>query len=201
MRRGIPELLDSMRALEAELEEALEAELERKREQFRYRIARGGVDFERRMRGIHRRFKTGSLRFLWQAGPLSLLVSPLIYSLVVPLAALDLWVALYQALCFRVYGIERVERARYMVYDRSQLPYLNVIEKVNCAYCSYANGLVAYVREVASRTEQYFCPIKHAKRRLSAHERYARFVDFGDAESFRHERQRLRDELAPKKRA
>ncbi|TBR23565.1 hypothetical protein EPO15_05760 [bacterium] len=199
MRRGIPELLAAMRALEAELAEELEAELERKREQFSYSLRRGEVDFERRVRELHKRFKTGSLRFLWHAGPLSLLVSPLIYSLILPLAALDLWVALYQAVCFRVYGIERAERGHYMVFDRTQLPYLNAIERLNCAYCSYANGLVAFVREVASRTEQYFCPIKHAKRRLAAHDRYAGFVDFGDAETFRRERQRLRDELAPRK--
>jgi hypothetical protein len=36
------------------------------------------------------------------------------------------------------------------------------IEKINCAYCSYANGAIASVREMASRTEIYWCPIKHA---------------------------------------
>jgi hypothetical protein len=31
--------------------------------------------------------------------------------------------------------------------DRHRLGYLNVIEKANCVYCSYANGVVAYVRD------------------------------------------------------
>ncbi|MDE2512291.1 MAG: hypothetical protein KGL74_14295 [Elusimicrobia bacterium] len=42
--------------------------------------------------------------------------------------------------------------------------YLNWIELFNCDYCSYAGGLIAFAREVSSRAEQYFCPIKHASR-------------------------------------
>jgi hypothetical protein len=34
---------------------------------------------------------------------------------------------------------------------------------------AYANGVFAYVREVGSRTEQYWCPIKHARRVLGVH--------------------------------
>jgi len=32
--------------------------------------------------------------------------------------------------------------------DRHHLAYLNVIEKLNCEYCGYANGVFAYVREI-----------------------------------------------------
>ena len=35
---------------------------------------------------------------------------------------------------------------------------------INCIYRSYANGLCSYVTEVAARTEQHWCPIKHARR-------------------------------------
>jgi hypothetical protein len=56
------------------------------------------------------------------------------------------------------------------VFDRYHLAYLNVLEKLNCAY---ANGLIAYVREIAGRTEQYWCPIKHARRVIGAHSHYA----------------------------
>jgi hypothetical protein len=103
-------------------------------------------------------------------------------------------VALYQAVCFPVYGIPQVRRRDYLVFDRGQLAYLNAIEKLNCAYCSYANGLLALVREVAARTEEYWCPIKHARRVLGVHARYGSFVDFGDAEAYRHELERLRTE-------
>ena len=107
---------------------------------------------------------------------------------------LDLFMAVYQAVCFLVYGIPRVRRKDYFAFDRGQLAFLNAIEKINCAYCAYANGLLAYVREIASRTEEYWCPIKHARRVLGAHSRYASFVDYGDSDSYRHDLERLRTE-------
>jgi hypothetical protein len=91
----------------------------------------------------------------------------------------------YQAICFPIYKIPMVRRRDYLVFDRHHLAYLNIIEKINCAYCSYANGAVAFIREVASRTEVYWCPIKHARRVLGPHPHYQGFADFGDAEGFR----------------
>jgi hypothetical protein len=105
--------------------------------------------------------------------------------LIVPLVLLDLFVTAYQAACFPVYGIAKVRRADYLVFDRHHLGYLNALEKLNCAYCSYANGLIAYVREIAGRTEKYWCPIKHARRVIGAHPHYAEFRDYGDAAAFR----------------
>jgi len=49
---------------------------------------------------------------------------------------------------------------------------------------AYANGLLAYATEIAARTEQYFCPIKHARKILGVHDRYARFLGYGDAADF-----------------
>ena len=86
------------------------------------------------------------------ARPLILLTAPFIYGVIVPIALLDLAVAVYQAVCFPIYGIAKVKRRDYIVFDRHRLAYLNAIEKMNCAYCSYANGLFAYVSEVASGT-------------------------------------------------
>jgi hypothetical protein len=48
-----------------------------------------------------------------------------------------------------------------------------------------SNGVFAYVREVAGRTEQYWCPIRHAKRIPAPHVHYRQFVDYGDAEGYR----------------
>ena len=98
---------------------------------------------------------------------------------------LDLFVTVYQAVCFPVYGIAKVRRGDYLIFDRYHLGYLNALEKLNCGYCSYANGLLSYVREIAGRTEQYWCPIKHARRVIGAHSHYAQFHDFGDAAAFR----------------
>ena len=119
---------------------------------------------------------------------------PSIYSLIIPLILLDLFAALYQAVCFPVYGLRRVRRRDYLAFDRGQLAYLNAIEKINCEYCAYANGLIAYIREIASRTEEYWCPIKHARRVLGVHARYGSFVDYGDGDAYRHELERLRTE-------
>ena len=97
---------------------------------------------------------------------------------------LDFFVSVFQAVCFPIYGIAKIRRADYFVFDRHHLAYLNALEKLNCAYCSYANGLIAYTREIAARTEQYWCPIKHARRVIGTHARYALFDDYGDAEGY-----------------
>jgi len=56
-----------------------------------------------------------------------------------------------------------------------------------CVYCGYANGLIAYVREIAARTEQYWCPIKHARPIPAPHARYRVFFEYGDARAYRQE--------------
>jgi hypothetical protein len=47
------------------------------------------------------------------------------------------------------------------------------------------NGILAYFTEIAARTEQHWCPIKHAGCVKCAHSRYKLFVDYGDAEQYR----------------
>jgi hypothetical protein len=115
--------------------------------------------------------------------------------MIVPIGLLDLWVTAYQMVCFRAYGIARVRRSRYIVIDRQHLAYLNTIEKLNCVYCGYANGVFAYVREITGRTEQYWCPIRHAKRVQAPHTHYRHFVDYGDADAYRRRLIALRNEL------
>src|SRR5208283_4581531 len=60
--------------------------------------------------------------------------------------------SLYQPACFPVYGVAAVRRGDHMVFDRGHLAYLNWLEQFNCFYCSYANGVLSYVREIAART-------------------------------------------------
>lgn len=130
--------------------------------------------------------------YLVNGNPLCLLTAPLIYSLTVPMALLDLWMTLYQWVCFPVYGLSVVRRRDYFVMDRHRLPYLNGLQKLNCAFCAYANGLIAYVREIAARTEEYWCPIRHSRRVRAAHSRYSHFVPYGDARAFVAREARLR---------
>ena len=113
-----------------------------------------------------------------------LITGPIIYSMIVPLLLLDLCVSFYQATCFPIYGISKVRRGDYIVFDRQQLSYLNFIEKFHCTYCAYGNGLIAYVSEIVGRTEEYFCPIKHARKVLGNHSRYARFMGYGEAADY-----------------
>lgn len=86
---------------------------------------------------------------------------PFIYGMVIPIAFIDLCTRIYQAVCFPIYGIELVERKSYTRYERSKLSYLDWIDRLNCDYCMYANGTIAYVREVLKRTEFNWCPIKN----------------------------------------
>ena len=190
VRDEITQLAGSIRALERQLEEALA----KRRIELNYKMHDGIVQFEHVVIARHRLLKARLLSYIFGARPAMILTAPAIYSLIIPLVLLDLFVVVYQGVCFPVYGIPRVRRSDYMAFDRGQLAYLNAIEKINCAYCSYANGLLAYVREVASRTEEYWCPIKHARRVLGAHPRYGSFVDYGDADAYRHDLERLRAE-------
>ena len=129
-----------------------------------------------------------------EGAPAGRLTAPVIYSLIVPLVLLDAFVSIYQAICFPVYHIPKVRRRDYLVFDRHHLAYLNALEKFNCAYCSYANGLIAYVREIAARTEQYWCPIKHARRMVGAHSAYTMFEDYGDGSGYRKLVDQLQDD-------
>ena len=120
---------------------------------------------------------------------------PFIYPVLLPLLLLDGFVTVYQWVCFPLCGMPRVRRSAFWVFDRTGLAYLNALEKINCAYCSYANGLIAYCREVVGRTEQYWCPIKHARRIAQPHRYYHRFVEHGDADRYRAELSGLRAQL------
>ena len=178
-----------------ELELELEAEFAKKRAGFRYGLERGRVLFDQEVIRRHHELRKALIPYLLSARFWVVVTAPVIYSLIVVFVVLDLWVSLYQAICFRVYGIPQVRRRDYLVFDRKSLAYLNAMEKLNCAYCSYANGVIAYVREVAARTEQYWCPIKQARRVIGAHARYAGFSEYGDAEHYRERLRALREDL------
>jgi hypothetical protein len=185
---------DELRARLWELEQELEVEAERLRGEFAGRMAEGGERLRASQKALRRRL----LPYLLRARPAHVLTAPVIYGLIVPLALLDLALTVYQQVCFRAWGIARVRRGAHFVFDRHRLGYLNLIEKLNCDYCAYANGLLAYAREVAGRTEQYWCPVRHAARVNAPHRHYRHFVAYGDGEAYRRElpilRRRLRDD-------
>ena len=192
MNPKISELLARIQHMEQEIE----LEMKRKRAELQADFEETRVRFEHEVLEQQRRFKTGLWSYVFSAKLSTALTAPIIYAVFFPMVLLDVAVTLYQTICFPVYGIARVRRSDYFVFDRSHLAYLNLLEKFNCAYCSYGNGLMAYVREVVARTEQYWCPIKHARKIMAAHPYYTGFVDFGDAEGYQRELEALRTELA-----
>ncbi|SFM97724.1 hypothetical protein [Dokdonella immobilis] len=188
MNANIEEILARMRALEEELQ----AEFAKKREEFGFLVENKRVRFAREVLEKQRLARLGLWRFLRHSRISVALTAPLIYAGFIPFLLMDLFVTVYQRICFPIYGIPRARRSDYMAFDRGDLPYLNAIERFNCFYCSYGNGVAAYLREVAARTEQYWCPIKHARRIVATHERYPRFFEFGDAEAYRKGLERIR---------
>lgn len=180
MENKIRQLLSQITALENDLRTALH---EQETRMF-YQLDGKRVKFEGAIRKAHRKVKRGIFQWIVTDRPQNFLTGPVIYGLVIPLAMLDLCVTLYQAICFPIYRIAKVKREDYFVYDRRQLEYLNFFERFHCTYCAYANGLVAYMSEIVARTEQYFCPIKHARKVLGSHSRYARFLAYGAAADY-----------------
>jgi len=168
-----------------DLEDQLEAEFARRRADFRFRVEKHRVIFEEAVMRRQQALKQHLWPYVRGARPLVILTAPVIYSIILPFVLLDLFVTVYQAVCFPVYGIAKARRRDYIILDHQHLAYLNGLEKLNCVYCSYANGLIAYAREIAARTERHWCPIKHARRMQGPHPHYPEFAEYGDAETYR----------------
>lgn len=168
----------------AEVEEDLRIAMHEQESKIFFEIKGKRVEFESSVKAAHKKLKTNFFRWLVTNRPQNLITGPIIYAMIFPLMMLDLCVSLYQWTCFPIYGVSQVKRSDYIVFDRHQLNYLNFIEKFHCTYCEYGNGLMGYMAEILARTEEYFCPIKHAKKILGTHARYQRFLDYGDATDY-----------------
>ena len=180
MNDRVSQILARMAALEDELRTAVHDQESR----MFFQIKGKRVEFERSVAQAHKKLKKNFLRWLVTDRPQNLITGPIIYAMVLPLLMLDACVTFYQWACFPIYGIGKVRRRDYLVFDRRQLGYLNFIEKFHCTYCEYGTGLMAYMSEILARTEQYFCPIKHAHKVLGTHARYNRFLDYGEADAY-----------------
>jgi hypothetical protein len=114
------------------------------------------------------------------------LSAPFIYFMIVPIVFLDFTLEIYQQICFRLYGLSVVERSKYIKIDRHKLKYLQWYEKINCAYCGYANGLAHYFTAIAAETEKYWCGIKHAKDpNFIPPEHHKDFIEYGDEQAYK----------------
>lgn len=191
MNDRIHHLLAQLEAAEKELEQALQE----RQVHLNFSLKGKRVEFEKSVKKTHKQLKIGLMKWLGNR-PLNLITAPIIYGMVLPMLLLDLCVSFYQSACFPIYKIPKVKRDDYIIFDRHHLSYLNWVEKSHCMYCTYGNGLLAYATEIIARTEQYFCPIKHARKMMGRHARYASFVDYGDAEDYQAKLEQFRIDLA-----
>jgi hypothetical protein len=189
---------DRIRHLVVQLEDAekeLEKALQEHKVHLNFSIKGKRIEFEHSVKAAHKQVKIGLVKWLGNR-PINLLTAPMIYGMVGPLLLLDICICFYQAICFPIYKIPKVKRDNYIIFDRHHLSYLNIVEKSHCVYCTYGNGLLAYATEIIARTEQYFCPIKHARKMMGRHARYANFVEYGDAEDYQTKLEKFRTDLA-----
>lgn len=195
MNERIQQLLNQITVLEDELRTTL---AEQQSNVF-FQIKGKRIEFNQSIKETHLRLKKNFFHWLVTNRPQNLITGPIIYSMIIPLAITDLFITFYQLTCFPIYGIKKVRRADYIIFDRQHLSYLNFIEKFHCTYCAYGSGMIAYISDIVARTEQYFCPIKHARKILGTHARYARFLDFGAAEDYEAKLEEYRITLSKEK--
>ena len=188
----IQDIIEDIKKLEKELL----LEIQKKEEEFFYKIKGKKIYFEPATKKIHKEFATKIHNYILNAAFLNILTAPLIWFCILPAFFMDGVVSFYQFICFKVYGIPKVKRNDFIVLDRQSLSYLNPIEKLNCVYCGYFNGLIAYVQEIAGRTEQYWCPIKHARKLGVMHKRYHKFFNYGDHQEYKNRLEQLRRDFS-----
>ena len=189
--KKILELLNQMKVIEKELNEIIHQQ----EIQFNYQLKGKKVEFESSIKEAHKKLKIGLIHW-FSKRPINLMTGPIIYSMIVPMLILDVCISFYQLTCFPIYKIKLVKRRDYMSFDRHHLHYLNWIEKFHCSYCAYGAGLLAYITEIVARTEQYFCPIKHARKVMGTHSRYIKFLDYGDAKNYQENLENFRKQLS-----
>jgi len=163
------------------LEDELIEEFKQKEKEFFYKIENEKVKFEERIIKDGKSKIISSIKYL-SSFPIGVILTiPFIWGMMIPALLADISVSIYQYICFPI----KVKRKDYVIMDRYNLFYLDKVEKINCWYCEYFNGVVAYVREVGARTEQFWCPIKHSKPLKDKHSRYDNFFDYGDYKKYR----------------
>jgi hypothetical protein len=103
----------------------------------------------------------------------------------------------YHQICFRLNGMELVNRSDYIqVWDRTKLKYLKWYEKLGCAYCGYANGLMFYAKVIANRTEKHWCGIMHQDKpgfKNLEHQKEQNFLSYNDEKEFEKKYNKFRN--------
>lgn len=191
MSKKIKQIIEEIEALE----EKLKDEIEKQESHIIYEIKNGYITFEKDIFEQQREKMKNILNYLKDVPFFHLISSPLIYLMILPAIIFDVMLFFYQQVIFRIYKFEFIKRSEFIIFDRHYLAYLNPIEKLNCLYCSYFNGLMHYAAEISAKTELYFCPIKHAKKIAYKHQYYHQFLTYGDEHDFQEKFQELREKV------
>lgn len=185
MKSRINQLLSDIQIKKDELREEIFNEYEKLKEKYWFTIKWRKIIFNIKSKKANKKEKQPLLETIFNAKVRELLSIPFIYSIIIPAIILDIFITIYQFFAFRLYKIPKVNRKDYIVYDRLQLDYLNILQKVNCHYCSYVNWLFSYAVEIAWRTERYWCPIKSSQKIKWGHDWQEYFADYGDSKWFK----------------
>jgi len=167
-----------------ELNEKLSNEYLVAAKKYGFFIKQKKINFLKNIREKNSRLRIPAWKYAVPKNIRHFLSIPFIYVMIFPVLILDIFLAIYQLFAFSLYRIPKVKRSDYIVYDRRFLDYLNIIQKMNCLYCSYVNGFLAYAMEISARTERYWCPIKAAQKPKFHHAWYKNFADYGNPEEW-----------------
>jgi len=97
------------------LQNELDQEIQKKEEEFFYKIRGKRVYFEKEIKRHHKIFVKGLYRYFFDAPLLNILTVPVIWSCIMPAVFMDLVVTVYHAACFRMetsYGIVSIAANR-----------------------------------------------------------------------------------------
>jgi hypothetical protein len=141
----------------------LEREIEKQNSGLRIGLEKGRELFEKELERLHKELKISWWKYIKNNGFWVMITSPIIYSGILFIVPVDILVLLCGYICFPAYKITPVARTGYFVFERAYLAYLNTIQMINCAYCSYGNGLMAYVSEILVRMKHLWNPEEQEK--------------------------------------
>jgi len=101
----------------------------------------------------------------------------MIWSAIGPIFLADIYATIYQEIYFTIQGIPKIKRSNYVKLDRWELSKLSIGQKLSCIYCSYANGIIAWIKAIINQTETYSCAIKH-QYKMPGQEHQADFAEY-----------------------
>lgn len=127
-----------------------------------------------------------------------LISTPFIYGMLIPMIIFHILIELYHRIVFSLYDIEYVDYKQHFIFKRYKLNKLTLLQKINCIYCEYGNGLASYIKSIIGKTEVYWCPIKNGRNKNFTHEYYNKFIDVDNVENFEFHRENMRNEVQTK---